>query len=230
MYFRTLCLSFLLCTIQLNAAAEGTHVYFAEIWMSMHRMTESEQKAFVAGTLFPDIRYLGTISRRKTHKKGVTPKKIREIENFFTAGKWLHALVDVNREKFVKKSKILSHLKMIRKTERVQFLKLLEDEILWNRINCRFSQQALEVIYPEEIEIGVASETVLEWHQLLIDYFQQPPSRLLFILAEKKQGYLKGDAKIAAEWSRLLPVFAADPVFIEYAEKMISHLTMHFVY
>lgn len=76
---------FLICFlfISLEAAAPNTHVYFAQQWIDIHQMPEEDQNAFIIGTLFPDIRYLGTISRDKTHEKGVTPEKILVRKTLF---------------------------------------------------------------------------------------------------------------------------------------------------
>jgi hypothetical protein len=224
-------LTFALCLMcsYANAAAPGTHVYSAQLWMEMHGpLEQKDREAFVAGTLFPDIRYTGTISRDDTHESDVTAKKIRNTSNPFTAGKRLHAFVDVKRENFVERKKIYSHLSDIPKKTRVLFLKILEDEILWDQTDCEFSKQAMQEVYPEEIKAGVEHSVVQEWHQTMINYFNQRPSVFLMNLAAENKGFLKADAKTVEEWSRILPEYAADPFFIDYVESMVKELQKHY--
>lgn len=63
--------------------------------------SQKDRGAFVVGTSFPDIRYLGVIEREKTHRPRVTLKQVLEAESF-EAGVQFHVLVDVVRERFMK--------------------------------------------------------------------------------------------------------------------------------
>jgi hypothetical protein len=220
-------LFFLNCPLQ--AAAPVAHVYFAQLWMEINEINDLEnQNAFIAGTLFPDIRYLGTIARSQTHEKGITPEKIRKTQNMFHAGMRVHAYLDIEREKVVKKSKISLHFKAIPSELRVLFLKTLEDEILWDRVNCAQVAQALTSIYFEELEAGVTEAVALEWHERMIEYFCEKPSRFLKARAEKGLGFLNADQKTIAEWSLLLPIYAENSDFIHYIADLIQSMNQKF--
>lgn len=218
-------LTFFIAFSALECAAPATHIHSAELWMRSYPFEEEEeQMAFIAGTLFPDIRYLGSISRQETHEEGVTASKIRKTSNAFIAGKRLHAFVDEKRETFVKKCKVYSHLKKISKKERVLFLKLLEDEILWDRTDTVFAGKALSKVYPEEIKTGLSQEDIELWHQTMIDCFTIRPSDFLHALSKEDKGFLKANAKTVKEWSDLIPVFANDPYFVQYVEDLLDYL------
>lgn len=222
---------FILCLFftPIQAAAPATHIYFAQLWMDLNGIDQlEEQNALIAGTLFPDIRYLGTISRASTHEKGITTEKIRHSSNMFKAGMRVHAYLDIEREKVVKYTKISSHLSSIPKHLRVLFLKTLEDEILWDNIDCQQAQQALIAVYPEELDEGVSEKTANEWHETMIDYLNQKPSEFLRERALKGKGFLNADRDTIEEWSRLMPVYAKKSVFLNYMDELISTMTLKF--
>ncbi|NGX42372.1 MAG: hypothetical protein K940chlam7_00652 [Chlamydiae bacterium] len=223
-YFRILIFVIFALGFSLEAAAPGSHLFFAEWWIDANGIFDQNcRDEFIIGNLFPDIRYLGTVKRRMTHVKGVNKDDIKNADSYFRAGILLHSFVDEEREKFVKKYKIFKKLDFIPKKGRVFFLKLLEDEILWENINLPQAQSALESIYPEEADTGVDLETINEWHSLMIDYFKQKPSVLLKNLKEKDLGFLHADKETVAKWSEILPILAKDPDFIQYMEKLIAH-------
>ncbi len=214
----------ILCGSVAQAAAPATHVLYAQLWMEQNYIADPQ--LFVAGTLFPDIRYLGTISRAHTHEKGITPKKIRQTASPFKAGMRLHVYLDETREKFVKDSKIEKELTAIPKKYRVLFLKVLEDEIYWNQVDTQLAQNALAIIHDQEIEAGVDEETVLAWHRSLTDYFDQRPSLFFKQLALEGKGFLQADAETIAQWAQILPSYALNRTFIDYSNKMKKAISL----
>jgi hypothetical protein len=216
--------SFLFLTAHVHAAAPATHVVFAELWMSANPIDDPVQRReFIIGTLFPDIRYLGTVKREETHETGVTANLIRKSETSFIAGMRLHVFVDLKREKYLEKYGTHSKLKKISKKHRVLFLKMLEDEILWN--DCEWNEiiEMLEEIYPEQLN-WVDQATAEKWHQEMIRYFHQRPSLFLQQLADNNQGFLKVDAKTIKIWAEVFPQYVQDPYFIEYTENLKNYL------
>lgn len=214
---------FLFFTFPIYAAAPATHVYFAQIWLNdcyIHDL--QSQKMFIVGTLFPDIRYLGTISREATHERGVTPEKIRTTQCLFCAGMRLHSFVDEVREKFIQKSKIMDHLHSIPKNVRVLFLKVLEDEILWDQVYCQNVVEALDINYPQEVEAGVDLITAQKWHKELINYFSQRPSEFFKLLSAEGKGFLKANHATVAKWANILPLYAKNPHYIKYTQEMVD--------
>lgn len=213
----------------LQAAAPATHVYFAQLWMDLNGIQDPKmQNALIVGTLFPDIRYLGTIKRDETHEKGITPAQIRKTANSFKAGMRVHAYLDIERELVVKRTGIFNHLKAIPKELRVLFLKTLEDEILWEQVPCLQVQEALACLYDEEMEEGVSEMTVREWHETMVDYLDQKPSLFLEKRARKGLGFLKANNKTIEEWSRIIPIYAQKQIFIDYLEELKDTMVKKF--
>lgn len=207
----------------LDAAAEGTHVYFASKYLALHKEFNPEgQKAFIAGTLFPDIRYLGTVSRGKTHEKHVSSSKIANAKTPFHAGLLLHCLVDDRREAYVKKSRILHRIKGVPKKKRESFLKLVEDEILWEKFDLELAKDSLRIVLPEESKRCGSEETARRWHESLLSYFQMSPSRLFSKLAIAGEGFANEDPNTVVKWSALIAEYAHDAEFIAYVEAMVD--------
>ena len=217
---RLLLLMTLLSTLE--AAAPATHLLFAQRWLEHD--TTSERDTLIVGTFFPDIRYLGTIPRKATHEKGLTIKKIKETTSAFKKGMRLHAYLDEEREFFIEVCSIFDHLKAIPKNVRVLFLKVLEDEILWDQIDSQAALRSLSTVYPEQLEL-VDEETATAWHASLRDYFEHCPSLFFQKLANEQKGFLQADAATIKEWCDLLPYYAAQPIFINYVEQMIIYVT-----
>jgi hypothetical protein len=208
----------------IQAAAPATHVVFADMWLNLHQVDDpAERTQFIVGTLFPDIRYLGTIKRDETHEKNVTVEKILQSETPFLAGMRLHVFVDEQRCKFLDKYGAESKLKAIDKEHRVFFLKMVEDEILWN--DCEWSQivEMLQITYPEQL-LWVDQSTAEKWHQEMIFYFHQRPSVLLQFLAEQNQGFLKVKPQTIKKWAEIFSEYAQDPYFIEYTQNLKNSL------
>jgi hypothetical protein len=208
-----------------EAAAPATHVAFAQLWQSGYPVEDSH--LFIAGTLFPDIRYLGTIPRNKTHEKGLSSKKIRKTASSFKAGMRLHAFLDEKREVFVSNSGILSELKEIPKDMRVFFLKLVEDEIIWDQVDFNHVRQSLGIVFEEEIAI-VDVETVIAWNQSLLRYFEQKPSDYFELLIENNESFIHLEPKTLDQWKTLLPLYARNPKFTRYMDRLTAYLMMHF--
>ena len=61
-------------------------------------LADKDRAAFMLGTTFPDIRYLGVIERGKTHNNHATWQNVQTESSSFKAGMDFHALVDRGRE------------------------------------------------------------------------------------------------------------------------------------
>lgn len=164
----------------LDAAAPITHLYFAEKWLEQHPpLDEEAQKEFIVGTLFPDIRYLGGVSRAETHCKGVTLEEVRSTEDPFLAGLLLHSYLDFIRESIAQKMGAylaVSHLATGQSA--TYLLKLLEDAWFYSRTNRSFAFSALDEIYEQECKID-GFVRVYAWHILLQNYISSSPKDFL---------------------------------------------------
>jgi hypothetical protein len=208
--------------ISLYSAACGTHLYFVELWMEKKGGFDlRERNALIAGTLFPDIRYLGTVSRNKTHERRVTVKKINDSRTFFQKGMRLHVFLDERRNLIVKKWKILEKLVDIEGPKREFFLKLVEDEILWDQIHPEWAIEALKEPYREAcLQIG-SLQTVQAWNLSLQDYFGNRPSVFLKELSDQGKGFASQDVETVAKWAPLVASYAKNKDFINYTQAMI---------
>lgn len=212
---------------RIEAAAPGIHVLFAQAWIEVHRCdNDSDKFAFIAGTLFPDIRYLGTLDRDETHEEHVKLHSIRLADSAFSAGVLLHCYVDEKREAFVKKRKAKRLLKKVPKKERTKFLKVLEDEICWEQVGKEAASLAMQSRYSEESVAGDAA--VCQWHQEMTLYFEQRPSELLKRLAEENRPFIQLSPESVKRWAELLPRYAEDPRLIAYTREMLEFVSKDF--
>lgn len=153
-------------------AAPITHIVLADKVYKKHFSNKNKQEFFV-GTSLPDIRYLGFIERAKVHHKNISLESIRNI-NSFDAGLMFHSLVDEVRERYMKNNKYYSLFpdsKLL-----TQASKVFEDRILYSKvINWAEIIGYFDVIYKEELDLGIKSNDVKKWHRLLINYFSSEP-------------------------------------------------------
>ncbi len=151
-----------------------THIVLTEKIFKKELMNFNVED-FIVGTSFPDIRYLGTISREKTH---LDITKIGELEgnNSFSAGMKFHSLVDKIRENFVLSRNIYSYCP---KSEYItQALKFAEDKMLYEKIaDWTNYQKCFDNILPKELESGAGEETISRWHSFLKKYISKKPDR-----------------------------------------------------
>ncbi len=132
------------------------------------------ERKFYIGTVFPDIRYLGSIDRKETHWENLQIEELDKIENDFKLGMYVHSLVDIERNKVLRR---LNMKELVPQKPMVtSVLKILEDIVVyplvddWGEIISYFDQ-----VIAEELRY-VNKEKVINWHQKLKEYFSQPPS------------------------------------------------------
>lgn len=157
-------------------ASQITHVIYGQVMLDrfLEKGKRVNLRDYFIGTLFPDIRFLGTISREKTH---VTPPSLHDlptITSSFRKGFYVHLLTDLERERVLES---LGFYKLFPIDQNVQRAsKLLEDVLIWSsRRNWQEIVDYLDGVLKEELEFTDA-ETVQRWHQLLASYFQKKPS------------------------------------------------------
>lgn len=136
-----------------------------------------------AGTLFPDIRHLGVISRHHTHLPNVGAQTLVGQNDFMT-GMRVHAWIDATREQYLRSRNMKEYLPWHPFVPHA--LKLLEDELLYDHFDdWNLVRRVLNTTYDEEIQFVQSVASVHQWHSILQQYFQRKPddeSRL--VLAE----------------------------------------------
>lgn len=214
------------------AAGQGMHVLLAERWMEAQdwHYISNQKQAFIVGTLFPDIRYLGVLKREETHEQNLTRQDICEQkEKPFEAGRKLHVWVDELREKFAEEWKIYEKLPNSVYTHRATFLKLLEDEIIWNNLNIVPIIEALDNIEPEEEKFKVEVNVLKQWHSLLSRYIQIPPAQTLSNLSRADKGFFNIPKEEVALWSKLIPELKEDKEICRYVGELLTYLNEKFI-
>jgi len=156
-----------------NMAAPITHIALTEKIFDKF-FKDKIRKDFFIGTLFPDIRYLKVISRKKTHYDNLSVADLKNDESFL-AGVKFHSILDCSREKFIIENDIYS---LCPKSKYItQSLKILEDEIFYQYVkNWNVYINYLNEILQAEKNYGIAEKDLRKWHSLLQQYFRKQPN------------------------------------------------------
>lgn len=171
------------------------------------------------GTLFPDIRHLGIVSRRRTHPSNVGLSSLPASSDFFT-GLRVHAWIDATREKFFQEQHIKEQLPW---HPFVPFcLNLLEDRLLysyfddWNLIH-----RLLNDVHHEELEFVNERSFIERWHTIIQKYVQEAPSNA------SRSTLMRGiglSSRAAAESEHVLNLLEADGRAQKLLEKFWGHV------
>jgi hypothetical protein len=221
------CVFFLFSLVNLSfafCAAPIFHVYIAEKWLEVFgECDESEKKAFIIGTLFPDIRYLGVIRREETHETGIGIDDILKTTDPFQRGMRLHAFVDETRARLLEESGIMSLLHEVPDEHRVTFLKFLEDEVLYSVSDWAHIRDYLGSFNADpEIDYRVSNSSLNKWHGILENYFSQGPRGLLARLSASDQGYLGVPPYLIKKWAELIPALSEEQFVQTYVSDLVS--------
>lgn len=210
-------ITILLCQVGW-AAAPLTHAYLAHYWPS------GDPEAFLVGTLFPDIRYLGVIEREETHFTQVSISDVAEESDPFTAGMLFHSYVDLVREEHMIESGIYAHLP--NHPMLAQAMKFAEDKILFSTYWSigSMTSQMMEHVRDEEAAFGIARTALIQWHLFHQVYLSIGPSDML--LSEIVAG-MGGDEDVIL----LANDLANDPkfqiIFFGYLRKILDRINQH---
>jgi len=192
---------------------------------------ESQKRAFMLGTLFPDIRYMANIPREKTHSRGVTIEELINTENPFIKGVKLLSFVDENRASFLRKHSIFNMLKNFPEDSHLS-LKLLEDEILYSMRKesaslyiCEFLQH----IEKEELSYNASIETIKKWHEHIREILSQKPSDLYDDLIISGRNHGKITNKSIKNAYKIMQSYSKDERFIEYVIAITSDFNIMFL-
>ncbi len=156
-------------------AGEVAHIVYAAR-VRVHLKDQVKNHLYWIGTLFPDIRHLGIVSRHRTHAATVALNTLVGQDDFET-GTRVHAWVDATRQRFLDEANIKELLPWHPFVPHA--LKLLEDELLYSSFDdWDFIGRLLNKVYDEELHFVSAPERVQVWHGVLKDYFESAPTDL----------------------------------------------------
>lgn len=190
-------------------ASQITHIpYGKKVLDKFLSGRKIDEKKFYIGTLFPDIRYLGSIEREITHPANPTIEHLQVLTNDFEIGAYTHVLVDIERENVLQK--LGAYNLLVPEPITFYAMKQIEDELTYNLYpDWGKIISYLDTILPEELVLAKEGP-VRKWHNLLKKYFSSSPNPEMFKqlakeiniddavidLIEKKRKLIKEDQKL----------------------------------
>lgn len=171
------------------------------------------------GTLFPDIRHLGVVSRHRTHPDSVSLQSLVGKNDFMT-GMRVHSWIDQTREYFLRRENIKETLPWHPFVPHA--LKLMEDELLYDMFDdWNLVLRTLNRVHEDELVFTSNEERVTEWHQVLRDYLREKPtdaSRYELTLA------IGLSEKVAEELNSVVQQLQKDAKTQEVVQRFWHHL------
>ncbi len=212
-----------------SAGCPVSHAALAKkFWDHFPQFDNKQKSDFIAGTLFPDIRYLVNIPREVTHYENISLDQVLNAPTAFQAGLLFHSYVDDRREIFVIESGIYDYVSQFDCPKIATQLKLAEDEILYGKGDWKAYRAALKKIHPEERLFGIVETDLQKWH-LLLDYsFSYSPASIMWYLSTMGYGAMdvtEDEMDMTYEKHKVL---SKDPLIIEHTEKLMSHFDLLF--
>jgi len=151
-------------------AAPIAHIFLAVQMLAGPFSGMFNEKEFIIGTSFPDIRYLKVVGRGATHFSNVTLEEILQEQDSFKAGMLFHSFVDEQREAYVVAHGFYAKLSTFRFV--TQSLKFAEDEILKARFDSTLYQHYFDDIVEGELGYNIDEQDIRAWHVFLQEYFK----------------------------------------------------------
>lgn len=203
---------FYCCSFKVFAAGNMTHLYFAERFCEINEIKEEQAlQKFLAGSLFPDIRYISKLPREWTHfSVSGLPDVLQEADPFI-AGMKFHAWIDEVREEFVESSGIYNYIDLFTEKRKDLFLKLIEEEILAEFYDGRQWSFCFDTILEEQRQFTASDEEILYWHSVVQYSMLCRVSWLLWASSYLKDALFGVSNEMLYEWSYLLPKLAKEP-------------------
>ncbi|MCS5708168.1 hypothetical protein CC99x_004550 [Candidatus Berkiella cookevillensis] len=221
----------LICLFSVSAVSHASgpimHAYLGIKWLEKYGIeyTPLQKRDFILGTLFPDIRYLGTISRSKTHIKTDSLQEVKAGKTPFEQGMRFHNYVDVTRARFLSRHAINQEIQKLPAKHRGTFVKLIEDQIAFSKADWESVKAYLAEIIKEE-EAYVDRSTITKWHMGLSFYFSAAPSTLLSQISIFNQNILTIEASTINLWSETLKEYSENKNFQQYVDALINNFQL----
>lgn len=166
-----------------------THIVLA--LQALALMPDKNPREFIVGTSFPDIRYLGVISREQTHldNKPVSFDDVKQEQDSFKAGMKFHVLVDQVREREVVQHGLYAIVPRSKFAGSV--LKLHEDILLHKHLNdIALISSYFDDLVPQEKTFGIDEKYINAWHRMIQQFIKNPSLEQAFsfmLKASKKR-------------------------------------------
>ena len=139
-------------------------------------LPDKDPKEFILGTSFPDIRYLGVISRRATHNPHPSWAQVVKEKSPFKAGMEFHALVDVMHDNYMARNGVYDLLPSACQ-DSPHYLKFFEDMLVYRKASCwKEIANYFDKILPEELALVNDTKIIELWHDNIKHYIMQQPA------------------------------------------------------
>ncbi|MDP3889337.1 MAG: hypothetical protein Q8Q25_02215 [bacterium] len=152
------------------------HIFCALSVLNSGALTVTDKKAFIVGTSFPNIRYLGDIKNELSHKRKITWDTVQNEPSSFKAGMLFHVLVDEARENyFIEKG---MYEKVTKRKNLEPAIKLYEDIILYDWVtDWQSIVRYFDTVLEQEQQHAFSNDRVMLFHTFLQRYLSMQPTR-----------------------------------------------------
>lgn len=155
-----------------------THIYCALALATSGTVPITNERALVAGAVYPSIRVMGILKHEDIGRKNPTWQDLVAASDDFERGIMLHHLVNSARSEHLEKPlepRIAGLL--IKKDELLRFY---EDSVLYSQIqNWPKIMGYFDFVLPQERAINQLPDTIInQWHTFLRTYCAQQPSAI----------------------------------------------------
>lgn len=204
----------LVCIEFCSVAAPITHIVLTnKIYDTFFKDRNKER--FIAGTSFPDIRYLANVPRESTH---LPVNSIEDLNNDddFMAGMRFHNLLDLIREKYVRSTDIykkypFGHLASTS-------LKFVEDKCYEDKLSSVGNKVSIDSSFNSNA-YGISEEQNIRWYTAINSYITSRASEKGiedFILS------MMFDKSSADSVRDLVATMLSDPKIVRYTEGLYT--------
>lgn len=214
----------------IEAASPMTKVYLAEKWFHVvDKYTNKEKQDFILGVLIHDIGFLEG-DADVYYNPDVTLKDIYEAENPFEAGFKFHSYVKHKKEILMEKWGVSRMITGFTDGNLYLFLKLLEDEVIYDPKFFASTSGYISLISIGEILTGIEVEKLAIWHGLLYKYLSARPSQSIRFL--QKENRLHQDITIDSIdlWVAAIQFFSSNDKIKNYVKDLLSEFEDSFEY
>jgi hypothetical protein len=150
-------------------AAPIAHIFLAAQMLAGPLRGYFNEKEFIRGTSFPDIRYLKCVERAETHFDHVTFDEIRSQRDSFKAGMLFHSFVDEKREEYIVAHNLYDKIPKFKFT--TQSLKFAEDKLLLSLFDSKKYVHYFDGLVEAEKFYNIPHKYIKIWHRFLQEYF-----------------------------------------------------------
>lgn len=213
---------FILCA-PLQGLAPMLQVKLAHIWFeTCDKYSARERQEFVLGSLINELPHLEKSHHTSTYLEGVTLKDVFHAKTSFEAGRLYNHYLRALRKRHAERNSIYDLLHGIESEKKDFFLKLLEDELMYDRQLCIKACSYLSAISEGEILTGVKVDRLAIWHGVLYKYLGQKPSESIPLFKKDQRIKLDFTKEETEFWRAALLFFSSHKKIKEYVEDFMA--------